>query len=135
MRGDTYSDVESVNQHSVHSAAWYRAVREEFLRRHPNADHKSRLNLDEFVFYAEEREAAEQAIEGPTEIAARLGVSIESAREHQGRHRCVDGKRYVVSCLVSDRRCDSVARSYMHMNVCTVCQPGMHCPDHPSRTA
>lgn len=53
-----------------------------------------------------------QPCETPEEIAARLGVSIECGREHQGEHRCIDGRRYVTSCLVSDPTCDRIARRY-----------------------
>lgn len=51
--------------------------------------------------------------QSPEEVATRFGRSIEWAREHVGRHRCVDDKHYVYSCLVSDVTCDKVARSYM----------------------
>lgn len=52
----------------------------------------------------------------PEEIAARFSRSIEWAREHDGRHRCVDDKRYIYSCLVSDPECDKVARSYLALS-------------------
>ena len=55
-----------------------------------------------------------QLVESPEEIVSRLGVSIECAREHQGRHRCVDGRLYVASCLVSDPECHVVAMAYLH---------------------
>jgi hypothetical protein len=54
--------------------------------------------------------------QSPEEIAERLGKSIEWARDHTGRHRCVDGRRYIYSCLVSDVSCDKVARSYMRLS-------------------
>lgn len=52
-------------------------------------------------------------VETPPRIAKRLSVSIEFARMHQGRHTCVDGKWYNVSCLLSDPDCDHIARSYL----------------------
>lgn len=54
-----------------------------------------------------------QPVEGPQEIVTRLGVSIEFARQHQGPHRCVDGRRYVASCLVADPTCDRVAQAWL----------------------
>lgn len=53
--------------------------------------------------------------ETPEAVAERFGKSIEWARDHVGRHVCVDGKRYIYSCLVSDPDCDKVARSYMRL--------------------
>jgi hypothetical protein len=49
--------------------------------------------------------------ESPEQVVARLGISIEAAREHVGDHRCVDGRRYVGSCLVTDPACHDVAVS------------------------
>jgi hypothetical protein len=54
--------------------------------------------------------------QNPEEIAERFGKSIEWAREHVGRHRCVDDKRYIYSCLVSDPTCDKVARMYLRLS-------------------
>lgn len=51
--------------------------------------------------------------ESPEKVAARFGKSVEWAREHTGKHRCVDDRYYLYSCLVSDPDCDRVARSYM----------------------
>lgn len=51
--------------------------------------------------------------ESPENVSSRLGISIEAAREHRAEHRCVDGRIYRYSCLVSDPSCDRVARSYM----------------------
>lgn len=51
--------------------------------------------------------------ETPQQIAARFGRSIEFGREHQGRHRCVDGRWYLYSCLISDPGSDRVGRSYL----------------------
>lgn len=53
-----------------------------------------------------------QPTESPKAISARLGVSLECGREHQGDHRCIDGRHYIMSCLVSDPTCDRIARRY-----------------------
>jgi hypothetical protein len=50
------------------------------------------------------------------QIAARFGKSTEWADLHAGDHKCIDGRRYVVSCLVSDPDCDDVARGRMAFN-------------------
>jgi hypothetical protein len=54
--------------------------------------------------------------QSPKEISERFGKSIEWAREHVGRHRCVDDRWYIYSCLVSDLSCDKVARSYLRLS-------------------
>jgi hypothetical protein len=52
--------------------------------------------------------------QSPEEIAARLGVSVEFGREHQGfRHRCVDSRFYNACCIVADPECHKIALWYM----------------------
>lgn len=54
--------------------------------------------------------------EEPSLIAKRFGRSVEWATEHTVfPHKCVDGKRYLASCLVTDPDCDRVARSYLSL--------------------
>lgn len=45
------------------------------------------------------------------EIAERFNRSVEWAQLHIGDHRCIDNRRYVYSCLVSDPACHGVALS------------------------
>jgi hypothetical protein len=52
-------------------------------------------------------------IQTPEQVAERFGLPIEWARLHIGDHRCVDGRRYIVSCLVTDPSCDHIARGRM----------------------
>lgn len=51
--------------------------------------------------------------EPPQQVASRFSMSEQWASEHVGPHRCVDDRRYIYSCLVSDPAMDSAARSYM----------------------
>ncbi len=53
--------------------------------------------------------------DAPGVIAERFGRSLEWAREHVGPHRCVDGKFYRYSRLVSDPTCEALARGYMRL--------------------
>lgn len=61
----------------------------------------------------EEEWASHPANQSVADVAARFGRSREWAQEHVGKHRCVDGRFYVRSCLVSDPSCDQVARYYL----------------------
>jgi hypothetical protein len=47
------------------------------------------------------------------QVSERFGLPIEWARQHEGDHRCVDGRRYIGSCLVTDPSCDHLARRRM----------------------
>lgn len=47
------------------------------------------------------------------EIAERFNRSVEWAQLHIGDHRCIDKRRYVYSCLVSDPECHKTAIGYM----------------------
>lgn len=49
----------------------------------------------------------------PQTVAARFGRSLDWADMHVGPHRCVDGRRYVLSCLVSDPTCEKTAKAYL----------------------
>lgn len=49
----------------------------------------------------------------PQQVAERFGLPLAWAQMHQGRHRCVDGRNYIYSCLVTDPDCDHEARNYM----------------------
>jgi hypothetical protein len=49
------------------------------------------------------------------EAAARLGLPELFTAMHEGDHKCVDGRRYVASCLITDPDCDSMARGYMNL--------------------
>lgn len=51
--------------------------------------------------------------DAPERVAERFGMSEQWAREHVGGHRCVDGRLYRFSCLVSDASTQHVAESYM----------------------
>lgn len=55
-------------------------------------------------------------IQAPEQVAERFGLPIEWARTHVGDHRCVDGRRYIVSCLVVDPSCDHIARRRMNLS-------------------
>lgn len=44
-------------------------------------------------------------------MAERFGWSYEQALQHVGDHYCLDGRRYIVSCLVSDPSRDHIARA------------------------
>ena len=51
--------------------------------------------------------------ESVDQVAGRFDLPVQWAQMHVGEHRCVDGRMYRVSCLVTDPSCDRVARSYM----------------------
>jgi hypothetical protein len=54
-----------------------------------------------------------QVEQTPTEIAERFGLPIAWAAEHMGEHHCLDGRRYINSCLVSDPTCGKIARGLL----------------------
>lgn len=57
MRADKIeAEFPHLKEYPVFSAAWYRAFRAAHLEKYPNSDRKTRLNLDEFVYDAEEKE-------------------------------------------------------------------------------
>lgn len=62
MRYDTYG-LDMI--HEPWSAAWWRAVRDEHLKRYPELDARSRANLDDEVRRAEERERADAEARDP----------------------------------------------------------------------
>jgi hypothetical protein len=45
------------------------------------------------------------------QAAARLGLPEMFTAMHEGRHVCIDGRRYNVSCLITDPDCDDIARA------------------------
>jgi hypothetical protein len=51
----------------------------------------------------------------PEVMADRFGLPVEWTQMHVGEHRCVDGRMYRFSCLVSDPSCEAAARSYMRL--------------------
>lgn len=74
------------------SAAWYRAYREEHLRRYPHVDQITRDNLDQFVRRAEEREERKAVLAGAVErgvcrhCGGRIGrTDVEAAWRHLDR--------------------------------------------------
>ena len=56
------------------------------------------------------KETTEQA-------AKRLGLPEQFTAMHEGRHVCIDGRHYNVSCLVTDPDCDDIARSRLGLQV------------------
>lgn len=60
----------------------------------------------------------DQEPETSQQVAKRFGLPIEWAKQHEGDHRCLDGRRYPASssCLVTDPSCDWIARRRMARN-------------------
>ena len=44
------------------------------------------------------------------QAAARLALPEMFTAMHEGRHVCIDGRWYNVSCLITDPDCDDIAR-------------------------
>lgn len=44
------------------------------------------------------------------QIAERFEMPLSWAQQHIGEHVCLDGRRYRLSCLVSDPMCEHLAR-------------------------
>jgi uncharacterized protein (UPF0212 family) len=44
------------------------------------------------------------------DISNRLNMSADWVQVHMGEHRCLDGRRYIDSCLVTDPACHHLAR-------------------------
>lgn len=49
----------------------------------------------------------------PEDVAARFSMPLGWAAAHIGSHICVDGRRYVGYCLVTDPGSDGLARYFM----------------------
>lgn len=51
--------------HALHSADWYRSMRDQYLARFPDADERSKSNMRSFVEQAEARETGQGALDLP----------------------------------------------------------------------